>query len=62
MVGEFSLSHLLIALAIVILFFGPSKPAGFGSLLGKGIKEFRKSISELDDSEKSRHDSPSNKP
>ncbi len=62
MMGEFSLSHLLIVLTIVILLFGPSKLAGFGSSLGKGIREFRKGLNELDDTEKSHPDSPSKKP
>ncbi len=47
--GEFSLPHLIIVLAIILLLFGPSKLADLGASLGKGVREFRKSIRELDD-------------
>ena len=37
-------SHLLIILAVAILFFGPKKLPEFGKGLGDGIRNFRESM------------------
>jgi TatA/E family protein of Tat protein translocase len=43
MVGDlFSPMHLLVILAIALIFFGPGKLPELGSSLGKAIKEFKK--------------------
>ena len=46
--GEFSITHWLIILAILLLFFGPSKLPGLGSSLGKAIRGFKSGLNELD--------------
>ena len=50
--GAFSITHLLIFLAIVIILFGTSKLKSIGSDLGSAIKNFRKGLSEGEDSDK----------
>jgi sec-independent protein translocase protein TatA len=44
--GEFSLSHIVILLVIVLIFFGPSKLPGLGKALGESIRGFKKGINE----------------
>lgn len=44
--GEFSLTHWLIILVIVLVFFGPSKLPGLGKGLGEAIRGFKKGINE----------------
>ena len=39
--------HLLVILAIAILFFGPGKLAELGKGLGQGIRGFKESIKEV---------------
>lgn len=46
--GEFSLSHWLIILVILLLFFGPSKLPGLGASLGKAIRGFKSGLNEMD--------------
>ncbi len=46
--GEFSITHWLIILAILLLFFGPSKLPGLGASLGKAIRGFKSGLNELD--------------
>lgn len=46
--GEFSLSHWLIILVILLLFFGPSKLPGLGASLGKAIRGFKAGLNEVD--------------
>jgi sec-independent protein translocase protein TatA len=41
--------ELVIILIIALLLFGPSRLAGLGSAAGKTIKEFRKSMREVED-------------
>lgn len=45
--GEFSLSHILILLFILLIFFGPSKLPQLGQSLGKAIRGFKEGINEL---------------
>ena len=44
--GEFSLTHIMILLVIVLIFFGPSKLPGLGKGLGEAIRGFKKGINE----------------
>lgn len=42
--------ELILLLVIVLIIFGPGKLPDIGSAVGKGIREFRKASSELEDS------------
>ena len=46
--GEFSITHWLIILVILLLFFGPSKLPGLGASLGKAIRGFKAGLNEVD--------------
>ena len=56
--GEFSITHWLIVLAILLLFFGPSKLPGLGSSLGKAIRGFKSGLNDADPNEKSAQERP----
>jgi sec-independent protein translocase protein TatA len=45
--GLFQPMHLILVLAIALLVFGPSKLPELGSSFGKAIKNFKKSMEEL---------------
>jgi len=45
-VGEFSLWHWLLVIAIALLLFGPSKLGSLGKGLGEGIRNFRTAMKE----------------
>ena len=45
--GLFQPTHLIIILVIALVVFGPSKVSNMGSSLGKAIRGFKKSMSEL---------------
>jgi sec-independent protein translocase protein TatA len=45
--GLFQPTHLIIILVIALVVFGPSKVSDVGSSLGKAIRGFKKSMSEL---------------
>jgi len=45
-VGEFSIWHWLLVIAIALLLFGPSKLSSLGKGLGEGIRNFRTAIKE----------------
>ena len=49
--GLFQPTHLLIILVIALIVFGPGKLTDVGSSLGKAIRGFKKSMSELTDGE-----------
>lgn len=49
MLRDLSFAHILILLVIVLLVFGARRLPEIGSSLGKGIKEFKKSMSEIGD-------------
>lgn len=49
--GIFEPIHMIVILAIVLLFFGPGKLGDLGTNLGKGIREFKKAVKECDDGE-----------
>jgi sec-independent protein translocase protein TatA len=42
--------ELILLLVIVLIIFGPGKLPDIGNAVGKGIREFRKASSELEDS------------
>ena len=44
--GEFSIFHWLLVIAIALLLFGPSKFASLGKGLGEGIRNFKSSMKE----------------
>lgn len=47
MLRDLSFAHILILLGIVALVFGARRLPEIGSSLGKGIREFKKSLSEI---------------
>jgi sec-independent protein translocase protein TatA len=53
--GEFSITHLLILGAVVLLFFGPSRLPKAGRAIGEAIRGFKKGIKgdEIDVTEQS---------
>ncbi|HXX00153.1 MAG TPA: twin-arginine translocase TatA/TatE family subunit [Candidatus Acidoferrales bacterium] len=44
--GEFSIWHWLLVIAIALLLFGPSKLGSLGKGLGEGIRNFRTAMKE----------------
>jgi sec-independent protein translocase protein TatA len=48
-VGEFSLWHWLVVAVIGLLVFGAKRLPEMGASLGKGIREFKRSMSEIGD-------------
>jgi sec-independent protein translocase protein TatA len=49
MPGKLGLPEILLILAIALLIFGPSKLADLGKGLGEGIKNFKSSVKEGED-------------
>jgi len=45
--GEFSIAHILIFGAILLIFFGPSRLPALGQSLGKAIRGFKEGLNEL---------------
>lgn len=58
MLRDLSFAHILILLVIVLLVFGARRLPEIGSSLGKGIKEFKKSMSEIGDTSSERTSLP----
>ena len=52
MIGKLGLPEILIILAIALLIFGPSKLADLGKGLGEGIRNFKSSMKEGEDTDK----------
>ena len=48
--GKIGLPELLLILAVALLIFGPSKLADLGKGLGEGIKNFKSSVKDGEDS------------
>src|ERR1044071_8544902 len=42
-------THLLIIMAIALVVFGPGKLGDIGGQLGRGVKDFKKAVTETDD-------------
>ena len=57
--------ELILLLVIVLIIFGPGKLPDIGNAVGKGIREFRKASSDLEDSvrgESRRQNAPAEEP
>ncbi len=50
--GEFSIWHWLLVLAIALLLFGPSKLGSLGRGLGEGIRNFKSAVKEGEEGKK----------
>jgi sec-independent protein translocase protein TatA len=59
MPGNIGLPEILVVLVIALIIFGPKRLPELGRSMGKGIREFRHSISGKDDEEE---ESPSEPP
>lgn len=46
--GTFSLTHILILVALGLLFFGPSRLPALGQSLGKALRGFKEGLNEID--------------
>ena len=46
--GLFQPTHLIVILIIVLVVFGPGKLGDIGGQLGRGIREFKKSMQDID--------------
>ncbi len=46
--GGLSLSHWIVVLVVLLLFFGPSKLPGLGASLGKAIRGFKDGLNDAD--------------
>lgn len=46
--GEFSITHWLVILAILLIFFGPSKLPQLGKSMGEAIRGFKKGLNQDD--------------
>ena len=51
MFSDLSFSHILILLLILVLVFGAKRIPEIGSSIGKGIKEFKRGLKDVDSSE-----------
>ena len=49
--GSFSIAHWLIIFAILLVFFGPKRLPELGKGLGEAIRDFKKGIDSMDDSD-----------
>jgi sec-independent protein translocase protein TatA len=57
--GSFSIGHWIVVLLIVVLIFGTKKLRNMGGDLGGAVKEFKKGLSDSDESPKLEADKPS---
>jgi len=49
MLGNFGFSELLIIMVVILLLFGAKRVPEIGASFGKGIREFKRSLSEVGD-------------
>jgi len=49
MFGDLSLSHILILLLVLVLVFGARRIPEIGASLGQGIREFKRSLKDVED-------------
>lgn len=47
-----SFTHMLLIVAILLIFFGPSRLPGLGKSMGEAIRGFKKGLSEDEDSQR----------
>jgi sec-independent protein translocase protein TatA len=50
MLSDLSLTHILIIMFVVLLVFGSKRLPEMGASMGKGIREFKKSLREVSES------------
>ncbi|ABB16031.1 MULTISPECIES: twin-arginine translocase TatA/TatE family subunit [Carboxydothermus] len=50
MFGNFGFQELVVVLIIALIIFGPSKLPELGRALGRGIREFKKATTEIEES------------
>ena len=62
MLGNIGFSELMILMVVVLLVFGAKRLPEIGSSIGKGIREFKRSISDAGDSISSAPDDPAQLP
>jgi len=62
MLGMTSIWHWLIVLVIVLVIFGPGKLPQIGEGLGKGIRNFKKSVNDQDEVEVAKREKLSGPP
>lgn len=46
--GQFSLTHIMLLVIILLVFFGPSKLPQLGQSIGKAIRGFKQGLNEID--------------
>lgn len=56
--GQLSLTHILLFLIIVLVFFGPSRLPGLGKSLGEAIRGFKKGLEGGDEAKPSQAGAP----
>lgn len=49
MFGDLSLSHILILLLVLVLVFGARRIPEIGASLGQGIREFKRTLKDVED-------------
>lgn len=49
MLEDFSIGKILLILLLVLIFFGPKKIPDIAQSIGKGIREFKKAMSDMSD-------------
>jgi sec-independent protein translocase protein TatA len=49
MLGNFGFSELMIIMVVILLLFGAKRVPEIGASFGKGIREFKRSLSEVGD-------------
>ena len=56
--GNLGFSEIMLILVVVLLIFGAKRLPEIGSSMGKGIREFKKSITEVKDSVEAGNETP----
>jgi len=60
--GHLGMGELLVILVIVVIIFGASRVPQLGEALGRGIRNFRKSLKGSEDGDRETKDRPSGPP
>ncbi len=53
-----SLTHLILLLVILLLFFGPNRIEGIGTSLGKAVRGFKRGLDGTDEEQPQKTDEP----
>jgi twin arginine-targeting protein translocase, TatA/E family len=56
MLEDLSLGKILLIVLVLIIFFGPKRIPEIAQSIGKGIREFKKSMREVDSDATDKHD------